>query len=84
MQPIISSTKSQACDSAFFEAQITCKIAKVCDLVETQLVHSAAKQQQSSYDKHTKENLLLVTLSGYLFLQQESLTLSGIGGGSHH
>ena len=75
--PIVSSTKSQAFDPASYKAQITCKMANLWK-------HNLFTQQPNSEAlmKSTRRivNLLLVTLSGYLFLQHENLTLCGIGG----
>ena len=40
-------------DPSSYQAQITCKMAQLRDFVETNLVHSAAKQQ-TFYNKHSR------------------------------
>ena len=42
-------------DSTPYQAQITCKMAKLQDFVETNLVHSATKQQMY-YNKHSRQH----------------------------
>ena len=76
-QPIVSS-QNQAYGPASYQAQVTCKMAKMRDLVETQLVHSAAKQR-SSYHKHSKDRNLMV--GDLVWLSIPTLTQNGIGGG---
>ena len=52
-QPDLGTTDTSAYDPTSYQAQITCKMAKLQDFVETHLVYSATKQQMF-YNKHSR------------------------------
>ena len=52
-QPELGAPDTSAHDPTSYQAQITCKMAKLHDFVETHLVHSAAKQR-TFYNKHSR------------------------------
>jgi len=53
-RPDLGAPDTAAYDPTSYQAQITCKMAKLQDFVETHLVHSATKQQ-TFYNKHSEQ-----------------------------
>ena len=53
-RPDLGAPDAAAYDPTSYQAQITCKMAKLQDFVETHLVHSATKQQ-TFYNKHSEQ-----------------------------
>ena len=58
-QPDFGTPDTSAYDPSSYQTQITCKMAKLRDLVETHLVQSATKQQ-TMYNKHSAQRLFKV------------------------
>jgi len=53
-RPDLGAPDTAAYDPTSYQAQITCKMAKLQDFVETHLVRSATKQQ-TFYNKHSEQ-----------------------------
>ena len=53
-RPGLGAPDTAAYDPTSYQAQMTCKMAKLQDFVETHIVHSATKQQ-TFYNKHSEQ-----------------------------